>query len=122
MKYILFNILVFCCSHLLTIFYLKFYFNTFFFILFLDTEENANVESTIVQQIASSTFKIQKSKNYVYYRGFAYQAEKVRDQRSYYRCIESRSTSCKARLKVQAMPDDSKAYTQFRDHNHIIQR
>lgn len=98
---------------------IQFYF-CFFLVLDTDNDDKQAGESTVVQ-IADDTFAIHRSKNYVYYKGYAYQSEKVRDLRSYYRCIESRSTSCKARLKVQLLPDGSKEYTQFREHNHKIQ-
>lgn len=72
-----------------------------------------------MRKLGENTFEIQKLTSKFTYKGYAYRSERVRGNKTYYRCLSSIKTRCKARLSVFNLNDEL-IYNEFNKHNHTM--
>lgn len=71
---------------------------------------------SVIRKLAPNTYEIQKTTNTVHYDGYIFRTERIRNNKTYYRCTYVRR-GCKARLSVSKCGHDLQ-YKSFREHNH----
>lgn len=77
-------------------------------------------KTEILEQLGKDTFAIFTPKNRFTYNGFNYQLEKIRNNRRYCHCTNSKTNGCEARIVIKT-EDNMDTYVQYREHNHDVE-
>lgn len=77
-------------------------------------------KTEILEQLGKDTFAIFTPKNRFTYKGFHYQLEKIRKNRRYCHCTNSKTNGCEARIVIKT-EDNTDHYVQYREHNHDVE-
>lgn len=77
-------------------------------------------KTEILEQLGKDTFAIFTPKNRFTHKGYNYQLEKVRNNRRYCHCTNSKTSGCEARIVIKT-EDNLDQYVQYREHNHDVE-